>query len=69
MAKIVTIVVVLHCVLLATTLYLWRRNPKSITVDFGFGFVVIEVAAIWLLMRLADLGDTRASWLPVQGQR
>jgi hypothetical protein len=53
MAKTVIMVVVLHCVLLAGTVYLWSRNPKSITGDFGFGFVVIELAAIWLLMRLA----------------
>jgi peptidoglycan/LPS O-acetylase OafA/YrhL len=53
MAKIVIIVVVLHCLLLAGTVYLWSRNPKSITGDFGFGFVVIELIAIWSLMRLA----------------
>ena len=53
MAKIVIIVVVLHCVMLAGTVYLWSRNPKSITGDFGFGFVAIESGAIWLLMRLA----------------
>ncbi len=53
MAKIVITVVILHCVLLAGTVYLWSRNPKSITGDFGFGFFVIESAAIWLLMRLA----------------
>ena len=53
MAKIVIIAVVLHCLLLAGTVYLWSRNPKSITGDFGFGFVVIEFAAIWLLMRFA----------------
>lgn len=53
MARIVTVVVVLHCALVAGTVYLWHRNPKTITDDFGFGFVVIELAAIWLLMRLA----------------
>jgi hypothetical protein len=53
MAKIVTIVIALHFVLLAGTVYLWSRNPKRITGDFGLGFVVIELAAIWLLMRLA----------------
>lgn len=52
MAKIVIIVIVLHGALLAGTVYLWRRNPKSITGDFGFGFVVAELAAIWLLGRL-----------------
>ena len=53
MAKIVVIVAALHCVLLAGTVYFWSRNPKSITGDFGLGFVVIELAAIWLLMSLA----------------
>jgi hypothetical protein len=53
MARIVITVVLLHCALLAGTVYLWSRNAKSITGDFGFGFVVIELAAIWLLMRLA----------------
>jgi len=53
MAKILIIVIVLHCLLLAGTVYLLRRNPKSITGDFGFGFVVVELVAIWLLMRLA----------------
>jgi hypothetical protein len=53
MAKIVIIVVVLHCLLLAGTVYLWSRDPKSITGDFGFGFVVIELIAIGSLMRLA----------------
>lgn len=53
MARIVVIVAALHCVLLAGTVYLWSRNPKSITGDFGLGFVVIELAAIWLLMSLA----------------
>ena len=53
MTKIVIMVVALHCLLLAGTVYLWSRNPKSITGDFGFGFVVIEFASIWLLMRFA----------------
>jgi hypothetical protein len=53
MAKIVITVVVLHGLLLAGTVYLWSRNPKSITGDFGFGFVVIEFASIWVLMRCA----------------
>lgn len=53
MAKIVITVVVLHALLLAGTVYLWSRNPKSITGDFGFGFVVIEFASIWLLIRFA----------------
>jgi len=53
MAKIVITVVALHGLLLAGAVYLWSRNPKSITGDFGFGFVVIEFASIWLLMRFA----------------
>jgi hypothetical protein len=53
MAKIVIILFVLHCLLLAGTVYLWSRNPKSITGNFGIGFVAIELAAIWLLMRFA----------------
>ena len=53
MGKIVIIIVALHGLLLAGTVYLWSRDPKSITGDFGFGFVVIEVAAIWLLTRFA----------------
>lgn len=53
MTKIVITVIALHCLLLAGTVYLWSRNPKSITGDFGFGFVVIEFASIWLLMRFA----------------
>ena len=53
MAKIVITVVALHGLLLAATVYLWSRNPKSINGDFGFDFVVIEVASICLLMRFA----------------
>jgi len=53
MAKIVIMVVALHALLLAGTVYLWSRNPKSINGDFGFDFVVIEVASICLLMRFA----------------
>ena len=52
-AKIVAVVATLHCLLLAGTVYLWSRNPKSITGNFGLGFVGIELAAIWLLLRLA----------------
>ena len=51
MTKIVVTVVVLHCVLLAGTLYLWSEFPKSISGDFGFGFVAFEIAVIALLMR------------------
>jgi hypothetical protein len=53
MAKIVVIVASIHCVLLAGTVYLWSRHPKNISGDFGLGFVVIELAAIWLIIRLA----------------
>jgi hypothetical protein len=53
MGKIVAIVLVLHCVLLVATGYLWSRNAKSITADFAVAFVVIELAVIWLLMRFA----------------
>lgn len=52
MVKIFTTLVVIHCVLLAGTLYLWRTSPKSVTGDFGFGFFVIEFAVIALLMHL-----------------
>jgi hypothetical protein len=53
MMRIFIAVVVVHCILLAATLYLWREFPKSITGDFGFGFVLIEIAVIALLMRFA----------------
>ncbi len=59
MTKIVVIVGGLHCVMLAGTVYVWSRNPKSITGEFGFAFVIIELAAIWLLMHLA--GRDRAA--------
>lgn len=51
MMKVCITLAVVHCVLLAGTLYLWRESPKSITGDFGFAFVVIECAIIGLLMR------------------
>jgi hypothetical protein len=53
MAKIVIGVVMVHCLLLATTVYLWSRSPKIIAGDYGFAFVVVEVAVIALLMRFA----------------
>ena len=53
MGRIVMILVILHCLLLAGTVYLWHRDPKSITGDFGLAVVMIEFAAIWLLTRLA----------------
>jgi hypothetical protein len=37
MGKIVVTVIVLHCSLLAGTVYLWISNRKSITGDFGLG--------------------------------
>ena len=51
--RICIAVVAVHCLLLAGTLYLWRVSPKSVGGDFGFGFVVIELALIGLLMRFA----------------
>jgi len=51
--KIAVAVAAIHCVLLAGTLYLWKNFPKSITGDYGFGFVLVEVAVIELLMRFA----------------
>ena len=65
MTKIVITIIVFHCAMLAGTVYLWRRNPKSITGDFGFGFIVIELAAIWLLGRL--LGPRREAQGPSRG--
>lgn len=53
MTRVVTTVVVIHCLLLAGTLYLWNEYPRSRTADFAFGFVVIEVAVIALLVRYA----------------
>ena len=53
MTKIVVAVVVLHCVLLTSTLYLWSKYPKGRTGDFALVFVVIEFAAIALLMYFA----------------
>ena len=53
MKKIFITVVAVHCILLAGTVYLWREFPKSITADFGFGFVMIELAVIAVLIRFA----------------
>ena len=50
MIRIVVTVVLLHCLLLAGTLYLWSQYPKSRSGDFAFVFVVIELAVIALLM-------------------
>jgi len=53
MAKIVIAVVAVHGLLLATTMYLWRKSPKIIDADYAFAFVVVEVAVIALLIRFA----------------
>jgi hypothetical protein len=53
MAKIVIIVAVVHGLLLAATVYLWRKSPKIIAGDYSFAFVLVEVAVIALLMRFA----------------
>jgi len=53
MLKIFITLVMVHCVLLAGTLYLWRMSPKSVTGDFGFGFFLIEFAVNALLMHLS----------------
>jgi hypothetical protein len=53
MTKIVITVLVVHCLLLATTAYLWRKSPKLINGDYAFAFVMVEVAVIALLIRFA----------------
>lgn len=51
MMKIFITLLTLHCVLLAATLYLWRKFPTSTTGNsFGLGFIAIEAAAIPLLI-------------------
>jgi hypothetical protein len=54
MTKIVVVAITVHCLLLAGTLYLWRAYPKTRTGDFAFGFVVIELAVMGLLMRFTQ---------------
>ena len=48
--KVLVTIAALHCLLITSTLYLWKKSPKSINGDFGWGFIAIEVTVIALLM-------------------